>query len=188
MGRMAALWGPAVFMFGAVGGALAQDTSYFDKGSWTLQLSGGYYNGITFNSDEKIGVASLGGGYYLFDRFALNLALDGYYFDTELQSGFVGGGFTVLARYHFLTLGDRFTVYVDGGAGMVWADEEIPDFGTHFNFTPQVGLGLTYRLYGNVHLFGGGRWFHISNAAIDGRDRNPGVNAVGGYVGVMLTY
>ena len=159
----------------------------FDKGARTLQLSGGYYVDVK-ESDEEAAHASVAGGYYLFNNFSANLSLDGYALDTEFQDTFAGGGITLLFRYHFLEIGDRFTLYLDGGAGVIYSDKEIPDFGTHFNFTPQASVGATFRIDDNVHLYGGARYFHVSNAAIQGRDENPGLDAIGGFLGVMFEF
>src|SRR5688572_29587139 len=142
--RLVTVGGLVLLMLGVASGrARAQlydsdGDAIFDKGTWTLNLSGGYYEDFTFASDETIGVASVGAGYFLFDDFSVNLSGDGYYFDTQVQSPFLGAGFTVLLRWHAFEFGDRCTFYVDGGAGCIWAEEEIPDFGTHFNFNPQA--------------------------------------------------
>jgi hypothetical protein len=181
------LLAPAPAQAGVLPFKLGGGGDTFDKGTRTLQLSGGYYVDVK-EGDEEVAHASLAGGYYLFNNFSANLSLDGYALDTEFQDTYVGGGITLLFRYHFLEIGDRFTMYLDGGAGVIYSDKEIPDFGTHFNFTPQASLGATFRVYDNVHLFGGARYFHISNAAIQGVDENPGLDAVGGYVGLMFDF
>jgi hypothetical protein len=47
-------------------------------------------------------------------------------------------------------------------------------------------VGATYQLRDNLYLFGGARYFHLSNAALEGPERNPSINGIEGYFGVML--
>ena len=166
---------------------IAGGSDDFDKGTRVLELSGGYYVDIQ-ETDEEVGHGSLGVGYYFIDNLAVNFSLDGYALDTEFQDTYAGGGITLLFRYHFLEIGECFTLYMDGGAGVIYSEKEIPDFGTHFNFTPQASIGATFRLYEDVYLYGGARYFHISNAGIQGVDENPGLDAIGGYLGVMFEF
>lgn len=93
------------------------------------------------------------------------------------------GDVSLLFRWHFLVR-ERWTLYVEGGAGLLWASQDVPPDGTSFNFTPQVGLGATYDLGNDVRLMVGARWFHISNARLS--DNNPGLDSVMAYVGVSL--
>lgn len=95
-----------------------------------------------------------------------------------------GGGFDVLTRWHFLEHGP-LTLYADGGAGMLFTTREVPRGGTHVNFTPQIGLGATWQLNDQTYLFGGARYWHLSNAGMDGRQRNPSIDgSVMAYFGV----
>ncbi|MDX1682878.1 MAG: acyloxyacyl hydrolase, partial [Phycisphaeraceae bacterium] len=83
---------------------------------------------------------------------------------------------------------DRYTVYLDGGAGLQHSGESIPADGTNFNFRPQVGIGFTWHIDENIHLMSGARWLHISNAGINGDDQNPGFDGAQVYAGVSIPF
>lgn len=160
----------------------AADT--FEKGTWDLELSASYVHQIRF-SDDKFYNVTLGGGYYLADNISLSAELQGYYVDQPFDDAIVGG-LGVLLRWHLIHF-DRFTIFADGGGGVSMADAEVPNFGTHFNFTGKVGPGLSYALDDRTHLLGGVRYFHLSNWNIHGRDQNPSYDGVQFWVGMMWT-
>ena len=39
-----------------------------------------------------------------------------------------------------------------------------------------------------MYLLGGMRYLHFSNAQIDGKERNPSINAAEGYFGLLFTF
>ncbi|HEX2972784.1 MAG TPA: acyloxyacyl hydrolase, partial [Tepidisphaeraceae bacterium] len=98
-----------------------------------------------------------------------------------------GAGFSLLLRWHFLKV-DRFSLYAEGSAGLVELDTDFPYGGTRFNFVERAGLGATYELMDDLHLMGGVRWFHLSNADLDGAERNPAFDALEYYGGLMFTF
>src|SRR5262249_38335434 len=104
----------------------------------------------------------------------------------------IGLNLSFLLRYHFVKL-DRFTVYVDLGAGLLGTTQRVPQAtvdeprgGAKFNFTPQPGGGFTYCVRPNVHLMAGVRWFHISDARIT--PNNPGRDSAELYVGLAVPF
>jgi hypothetical protein len=48
-----------------------------------------------------------------------------------------------------------------------------------------LGLGATVPIADKLDFIGGVRFFHLSNANMHGRDENPAINGVQGYVGLM---
>ncbi|HZW09759.1 MAG TPA: acyloxyacyl hydrolase [Phycisphaerales bacterium] len=85
-------------------------------------------------------------------------------------------------RWHFFNNGDT-SVFLNGGIGVLFATDEVPDTGTGFDFTPRAGIGMTQRIgRGGSRLIAGLRWHHISNARINGEDRNPSRDAPMVYV------
>jgi hypothetical protein len=115
---------------------------------------------------------------------AVVLELGGWYFAQQADNS-AGGSFNVDVRWHFLDR-PRWTMFFDGGAGMLVTDDEVPHSGLAFNFTPRLGLGWTWRPgVRPVRLRTGLRWQHISNAAILGKDSNPGRDALMVHVGAM---
>ncbi|MEX2215765.1 MAG: acyloxyacyl hydrolase [Phycisphaeraceae bacterium] len=159
----------------------------FAQGQWT----GSAYASATFSIRDKgdILLTHVGVGYFLWDGVSLNLeGVLGYTDATEpgVSDGLTYG-FDVLVRWHFWR-GDDWSVYTEGGAGMIWFDDAFPLGGTRQNFTPQAGIGFTYRCFDTCRLMAGVRWHHVSNAAKEGRSSNPGYDGVMIYAGIAFTF
>jgi hypothetical protein len=163
----------------------------FTKGDWTLHLYPSYLNGEAgFHGDEVEAVTSnIGVGYYFADHWGLYADLTGYAFEQRglFDIDAEGPGLSLLLRYHFLNR-NRFSLFIDGGGGLAFLDEEFPAQGTHSNFTARVGLGATLQLTDDLHLLTGARYFHLSNAARNGMDENPSLDAVEVYLGVLIEF
>jgi len=101
-----------------------------------------------------------------------------------------GAGFNIIARYTFWqTCDETFSLFVEGGAGVADFDKRTPGpRGPHFNFAPQGGFGLRYQFTDRLALIAAPRYLHISNAKIQGQNRNPGIDDPGGYVGVNIKF
>lgn len=162
----------------------------FSKGSWAVELWGSYIDSSAVSSEEVSGGSgNLGVGYYLLDRLGVYAEVAGYGLSEghHEDADAAGGGFNLMLRWHFLKL-DKLTLYVDGAAGLVEFGEDFPSGGTRFNFIERAGLGATYQLADKMHLMGGVRYLHLSNADIDGSDRNPAFDALEYYAGLLFTF
>jgi hypothetical protein len=159
----------------------------FPKGTFTVSLNGGYYVDV-HSPNERVNPYTLAANYYVVDGLGLGVEVVGYTLDAKEGFDDAGaGGINFALRHHIYERGD-FSLFLEAAFGMLYADDEFPPGGTRFNFTEQAGIGVTYRLRDNLFLVGAGRFIHISNAYIHGRDQNPGVNALGGYLGLMWTF
>jgi opacity protein-like surface antigen len=159
----------------------------FAKGTWDFQVSGTYIQPIRFSRTRMYNL-NVGGGYYVWDGTSANIELQGYYADQpNSEDNALIGGIFILGRTHLLYF-DRWSIFVDGGGGVSYADHEVPEFGTNFNFTAKVGLGATYEFADHTFLIGGARYFHLSNGQIRGRDDNPSYDGVQFWGGVMWTW
>ena len=159
----------------------------FEKGSWVLQPTVSFINGDEgfFGDTVEGGSMHLGLGYYFDDGWGAYVSVAGYHMDQhDADADVDGGGFDLMLRWHFLRR-EHWTVFIDGGGGLVRFDGEFPAFGTHSNFTARVGLGATVRIAEDLHLIGAVRYFHLSNAARHGQDENPSVDAVELSVGLV---
>jgi hypothetical protein len=165
----------------------SQPFTFFPAGTWDVEAAGGYAAEFYPNDHIKLTTGSLGVGYYLKDNFAISLQVPGYWFEQPEASDATAGGLNLSLRYHFYQVG-RFSFYGDIIGGISQATRSVPPDGTHFNFTLQLGPGVTFRIADHLHLMGGVRPFHLSNAAIEGINHNPDLNAVEGYAGVMFTF
>ncbi len=157
----------------------------FAKGTWTAQAYGNYISAKGF-SDEILASGAAGVGYFVFDNAELNLEVLGYHV-TQDGPDADAVGLQLLLRHHWIQF-DKLSLFVDVGPGIFEGSTEVPHDGTTFNITFRSGPGLTYQLTDNVYLIGGVRYFHLSNAALEGREHNPSINGVEGYFGVMFKF
>ena len=170
--------------FGSVALA-ADDNPYFSKDSWTFDTYGAYAHSFT-GERAKIGSGTVGVGYYILDNFAINLEMSGYFNSQRVQDARIAAG-DVLIRHHVYNSG-RFSFFLEGVAGISIADHRTPFYGTYYNYILEPGVGASFRLWDDVNLVGGVRYFHLSNAHLEGPDHNPGINAAQGYVGLMYKF
>lgn len=127
---------------------------------------------------------NLGLSYFIAPYLSLDVTVDGLYEDQDGPNAF-GAGFTLLFRWHAIHH-DTWTIYMDGGAGMLFSNEDIPADASRVNFTPQIGVGASVDLGCDTRLMTGLRWYHISNAntAID----NGGRDQLMGYLGLSFPF
>lgn len=147
---------------------------------WYIQGAGA----TSFGGEESGSFGLLGAGisHFFINGHSINLELNSLYFDQTGDNA-VGINLTALLRWHFYRQ-PNWSLYIDGGAGILGTTNDVPSAGSSFNFTPQVGGGATIRLNDEQRLMLGLRWHHISNA--DLYEANPGRDSVMGYVGLNL--
>ena len=125
--------------------------------------------------------------YFLLDDFEIIGEVGGWYFsqDGDNAAG-VNPGFTL--RWHFLNR-QSWTLYADTGIGLLLATDNVPATGTSFDFMPRAGGGVSFRLNDRgLRGYLGARWHHVSNAQINGADRNPDRNGIAIYAGLMFPF
>ncbi|MEB3213592.1 MAG: acyloxyacyl hydrolase [Leptolyngbyaceae bacterium] len=154
----------------------AEDDSFGDRGDDRWYVHGGA--ATTFANE--FGMVGAGLSHFFINGHSINLELNGMAF-SQTGDDAVGANLALLMRWHFIRQ-ENWSLYVDGGAGLLGTTDDVPTGGSTFNFTPQAGGGATLRLNEDQHLMMGIRWHHISNAELF--DGNPGRDSVMGYVGV----
>jgi len=169
--------------------ATADANAFGRAGSWRWAIIGGAAFDIKDDGEQYN--AHWAASYFFADDFNLSLEFGGFFFDqpSRLNADTGGGNFNLLFRWHFLQK-ESWSLYADGGAGVLLAGEEIPEGGSNFNFTPQAGLGASFQLSddSDVRLLTGVRWHHISNANTAGSDNNPGRDSIMGYIGLDFPF
>lgn len=168
---------------------IAQDTEtdtqsaaidFTDKGYKTWYLQGGA--ATTLDNQEpdprRFGFVGVGISEFLFNRHSINFEFNTIYFDQPGENA-VGFNLNLLMRWHFAKR-ENWTLYLDGGAGVMGTTNDVPRRAAGFNFTPQVGGGASIKLNEDQNLLFGLRWHHISHADTFGR--NPGRDSLKGYV------
>lgn len=173
-------------VFSIAASALGADRApAFPKGTLSLQAYGTYAGGL----GEYTNTASVaaGAGYYVFDNLSLSLEASGYRAQNSPGRDAWMYGVSGVLRHHLIQF-DRTTFFIDAAFGPVEATARTPAGGTYFNFITRTGIGATYQLKEHTYLIGGARYFHLSNARIEGSIRNPSINGVEGFLGVMWTF
>jgi len=168
--------------------AAVEASTAFAAGTWSFQT----YGSVTLGDDAgDLYLAHAGVGYYFIDNLSINFEGVGGITDANRNNSdddnLTTAGFDLLFRWHFLR-GEKWSIYGDGGAGMIWFEEAFPQQGTHQNFTPQAGAGFTWNIVDNINLMAGARWHHISNASRKGSDNNPGFDGIMPYVGIIVPF
>lgn len=143
--------------------------------------------GIPYDPAESntFGLVGAGGTYFFADGHSVNLVLNGLYF-SQVGSDAAGINLDLIGRWHIVRE-KKWSFFVDGGAGIIGTTSRVPLVGgSRFNFTPQVGGGLSFQLPKRKRLLMGVRWYHISNA--DLYEPNTGLDSVYGWVGVDVPW
>ena len=157
-------------------------------GSWWWSVGSGVANDFSDATDINAhGIIST----FLADELEFGVEAAGWYFDQPGQNtGGVSG--SMIFRWHFAHDDDyRWSVFGDVGIGLLGGFDEVPDGGTGFNFLPRAGLGFTHVLTDELNgprLTLGARWHHISNARIEGEERNPGRDSLMGYFEIQFPF
>ena len=157
----------------------------FPTGTKAVEMNAAFVHPIRFSNDHFYG-ANVAGYYYVADEVSVGAELEGYFVDQDRNDTELGG-LSAVVRWHFLAT-DRFTLFVDGAFGVSYAGDTVPEGGTHYNYTPKGGAGATLKLRDNAYLLGGARFFHLSNANLHGRERNPSQDGTQFFVGLLWTF
>jgi hypothetical protein len=152
------------------------------KGSRHLSFGGG----AAYDFDDATDISlNVGWSVFLLDDVEWELELDGWYFAQKGDDA-VGINPVMYFRWHFWNE-HRWSFYADLGIGVLAASDNVPPGGTGFDFTPRASFGVTHVLNDDgLRLDVGVRWHHISNARIQGEERNPGHDAAMIYAGLVF--
>jgi len=164
--------------------AAAPVVAFAQEGWRHLSFGGGFADNFGDATDLN---ASVGLSYFFVDRVEAAIEV-GLWHSNQDGDNVVGLNLTPVLRWHFYA-DERWTVYVDGGVGVLVASDEVPDGGTEINFTPRLGAGVTRLLNDRGwRLQAGVRWHHISNARIEGEARNPSRDAPMLYAALIVPW
>ncbi|MEA5472134.1 acyloxyacyl hydrolase [Spirulina sp. 06S082] len=157
-----------------------QDLPFGTVGQNRWYIQGAGATNLDSDDDGEFGLVGAGLSYFFAEGHSVNLELNNL---AVIQKGkdALGMNLAVILRWHFYRDPD-WSLYLDGGAGILGTTENVPSGGSSFNFTPQAGLGATIRMNGDQRLLLGLRWHHISNANLF--TSNPGRDSVMGYIGI----
>lgn len=154
---------------------------FVSAGSTYLLVEGGY--GSSFQgSGRKLGIGSVGLERFLWDGISLGVAANGLWMDQPAGDT-SGASLQVVGRW-YPTLGRSLTPYFHAGSGGIVTGEPVPNRGTRYNFSSDLGVGVSTGIADSARLTLGARWNHISNASLG--DNNPGRDFIYGYAGLAV--
>ncbi len=141
-------------------------TRAFARGALSFQAYGS--NNFGDSGKGEMWSGHLGLGYYVADAVSINIDVFGAWVRSGIDDNGVAGGADAYGRWHFLVDdAEKWTVFIDLGAGLQQASTNYS--GTHhFNFRLFSGVGGTLELTEGLHLLGGARYLHLSDAGAAG--------------------
>jgi hypothetical protein len=171
------------FMSAATTAADDSVKTSFPKGTFTFQTYATDAGGL--DADANVASGTIGCGYFVIDNLSLGLEANGYHEHVSGQNAW-GYGISGVLRHHLFRY-QQSTLFADASFGPIESTAPIPLGGTNFNFITRTGIGVTRQLDDHLHLMSGIRYVHLSNARLEGAERNPGINGIEGYIGLMWT-
>ena len=155
------------------------------KGQKRWYLQGAAATTLDDNESDprRFGLVGAGLSQFFINGHSVNLELNSIYFNQPGDDA-LGLNLALIMRWHFVRQ-QNWSLYIDGGAGILGTTNDVPIDAASFNFTPQVGGGATIGLQDQKRLMLGLRWHHISHA--DLFDNNPGRDSIMGYVGLNFS-
>ncbi len=158
-------------------------TSWGREGTWRWGVNGGWAEDIK-DANNTLVTLGVEFEYFVDDNLSLDLGL--YYMDVDQVGENTNGiNFTLQLRWHFIAK-ESWSMFIEGGAGLLRTSNDVPSDGSSFNFTPQAGLGFTFDIGNNNRWIIGTRWHHISNA--NTYSSNPGRDSIMIWTGISFPY
>lgn len=180
--QLANVYAPIILFLSAATAFAGNFTSdCFPKG--TLTFEGYTADAGGLDADANLLCGTIGFGYFVLDNLSLGIEGNGYHEHVSGEDSW-GYGISGVLRHHLLRY-EQSTLFADVAFGPIESTSPIPLGGTNFNFIFRTGLGSTVQLHDHLNLLSGIRYFHVSNARIEGAERNPSINGVEGYIGLM---
>ena len=159
----------------------------FGSNGWNVEVSGQFLvEAWDLNvSKESLFGGTVGLGYALAERWQINAELSFLRVSQDTSYDVLLSAVSGIVRWRAYQDGP-VSIFLEIGPGVSYASDEVPAGGTRFNLVLQAGGGMKYRLVPRVNLVGGLRWLHLSNNGLNGRDKNPDIQALGMYLGWVV--
>ena len=154
----------------------------FDR--WHLELTGGFFLeawDLNLYKEQLIGGA-ISLSRQMTPNWTLGVETSLLHVNQEPIGDVFLPALSLMLRWSAFRVGET-SVFLEGGGGVSYASNEVPNRGTRLNLVSQTGVGLERPLSSRIGLVSGLRWLHVSNNSLDGRDHNPDIQALGLYIG-----
>jgi len=115
----------------------------------------------------------------------LNFILEPFLNTVVSPNNNIEAGNDFMLRYSYPVI-QRLHIYVEGGAGMMYASQHTSEQSTQFNFNEQAGGGIYFFFSKNKAVNLGYRYRHFSNCDI--KSPNKGVDMDGFLAGISILY
>ena len=159
-------------------------TGEFSKGRQKWQA---YVSAAGFDKGKgEMYAFHLGYGYFFMDDFSVNIDVLGSYIRSGIDDNGVAAGLDLILRQHPIKGPDNlWSLYLELGAGL---QQQSTNFAgdRKFNFRLLGGGGATFRVADNARLMAGMRYFHVSDAGIEGG--GGGMDGLQFYAGSMFPF
>lgn len=164
------------------------------KGDWRIELTASYdeaIRGETHWADglgrSEAAAGAISGHYFLADRTALILGLTPYRIYNQSDGDVYAGEIQLGTRYYAAQWGEQFpsAIYAEALGGVTLGRHSIPEDGSAFNFTQDLGIGIETKLTERVSWVAGYRFKHLSNGNLF-NDDNPSQNDHQVYTGFSI--
>ena len=156
----------------------------FSKGYQKWQT---YVSGAGFDTGKgEMYALHLGYGYFFMDDFSVNIDMLGGYIRSGIDNNGVAAGLDLILRQHPIKGPENlWSFYLELGAGL---QQQSTSFAGNrkFNFRLLGGGGATFRAAENVRIMAGMRYFHVSDAGIEGG--GGGFDGLQFYAGSMFPF
>ncbi len=167
----------------------APSTGPFVRGALGVEFTGGLFREAwNFNGNTEALIDGSAGVWWTFLRGSM-LVVEFHatrVFQESSRNAFVHA-LTPVLRFRIWERPD-WHVFTDLGPGISWSDTAVPPRGTRFNYLALAGGGVMRRVGRQTRAIASFRWLHLSNASLEGRSRNPDIEALGGYAGVSIAF
>ena len=158
-------------------------TTWGQEGTWRWGIHGGYAEDLK-HAENNLILLGVEFDYFIADKLSLDMGVN--LIDvSQVGNDTDGVNFTLQLRWHAIAKED-WSFFVEGGAGLLLTEHNVPSNGSDFNFTPQVGLGFSFDANDSARWLIGLQWHHISNA--NTHRLNPGRDNLMLWVGMTFPF
>ena len=154
------------------------------RDSWHLELTGTFFReswDMNLSREELVGGA-ISVNRHMTSNWTVGVETTLFHVNQESAADVFVPVLSVMLRWSAFRVGET-SVFFEGGGGVSYASGAVPNGGTRLNLVSQTGVGIARALTPRIALVGGLRWLHLSNNSLNGRDRNPDIQALGLDVG-----
>ncbi len=136
------------------------------------------------SSHDTFSGAGFGIEHFFQEAGSIQLQVSGVYV-AQRDTDAAGASADLLWRWHFVHEAE-WSVFLEGGIGVMWTSNDVPANGSHLNFAPQASLGMSTALTEGARLEVTAGYHHLSNGGLF--PTNPSRDSLRITVGVSVPF